>query len=224
MKKNLYFIFLLLLSVSCAFVSCSDDDSDNKTDQTWIDFNNKVVNDIKNSYNALESQANDKKVLYWKTSDVITNSDKSVKATSTVKPLSTDTVVIRYEAWYLKEDKSKVIFRSTENPSIASKIDRSAGLATSIYPNKVPVTLTVNPASMSLFNNKAEGLSTLLQDMTVGEEREACIPYSLGFDASSYTYQPVLSSTTVYRLVPAYTTLWFRIKLIKIIPMSGLSS
>lgn len=51
-----------------------------------------------------------------------------------------------------------------------------------------------------------DGFSTMLQHMTVGQQVEFCIPQRLGYGA------------TAQSAIPAYTTLWFRVKLLKIIP------
>jgi FKBP-type peptidyl-prolyl cis-trans isomerase len=51
-----------------------------------------------------------------------------------------------------------------------------------------------------------DGFATMLQYMTVGEQVEVCIPQQLGYGAF------------VKGNIPAYTTLWFRIKLLNIIP------
>jgi len=51
-----------------------------------------------------------------------------------------------------------------------------------------------------------DGWSTMLQYMKVGDQVEVCIPYRLGYGAVAQTY------------IPAYTTLWFRMKLLDIIP------
>ena len=51
-----------------------------------------------------------------------------------------------------------------------------------------------------------DGFATMLQHMKVGEQVEVCIPQRLGYGATAQTS------------IPAYTTLWFRIKLLKIIP------
>lgn len=51
-----------------------------------------------------------------------------------------------------------------------------------------------------------DGFSTMLQYMKVGQQVEFCIPQRLGYGARSQS------------AIPAYTTLWFRVKLLKIIP------
>lgn len=54
-----------------------------------------------------------------------------------------------------------------------------------------------------------DGFTTMLQYMKVGQQVEFCIPQRLG-------YGSVPQSKGTY--IPAYTTLWFRVKLLKIIP------
>lgn len=51
-----------------------------------------------------------------------------------------------------------------------------------------------------------DGWSTMLQYMKVGDQVEVCIPQRLGYGATAQTG------------IPAYTTLWFRMKLLDIIP------
>lgn len=58
-------------------------------------------------------------------------------------------------------------------------------------------------------NGVVDGWSTVLQDMVEGEEREVVIPWKLGYGSSG-------SSS-----IPGYTTLYFNVKLIKILPMTG---
>lgn len=64
--------------------------------------------------------------------------------------------------------------------------------------NGVPRSFTVSGV--------VDGFSTMLQYMKVGDQVEVCIPQKLGYGATAQTY------------IPAYTTLWFRIKLLKITP------
>jgi len=53
-------------------------------------------------------------------------------------------------------------------------------------------------------NGVVDGFATALQDMTEGEQREICIPQMLGYG--------IYGSGTI----PGYTTLWFKIKLLKV--------
>lgn len=57
-----------------------------------------------------------------------------------------------------------------------------------------------------LVGGTVDGFTTMLQYMKVGQQVEVCIPQRLGYGSTAQTY------------IPAYTTLWFRIKLLKIIP------
>ena len=57
-----------------------------------------------------------------------------------------------------------------------------------------------------------DGWSTALQDMVEGEEREIVIPWKLGYGSTG-------SSS-----IAAYTTIYFNVKLIKIIQMTGRTS
>lgn len=57
--------------------------------------------------------------------------------------------------------------------------------------------------------NVVDGWSTALQDMVEGEEREIVIPWKLGYGSGGSTS------------IPAYTTIYFRVKLVKILPMTG---
>lgn len=64
--------------------------------------------------------------------------------------------------------------------------------------NGVPQTFVVG--------SLVDGFSTMLQHMRTGDQVEVCIPQRLGYGSSAQS------------AIPAYTTLWFRIKLVKIIP------
>jgi len=228
MRKKICFFPLFLVGICLAFISCLDNDDDEEDiDKEWKTLNENRYYQLQNdpSYNALSSQTGNGAV-YWKYSTVITDSDNPLKITAAGKPEFTDTVVVRYEGWYLNKDGEKIIFDSTENPSLKSQIDYSLGNSPTPYPNKGTAKFAVNPqtvasASNGYISGPIEGWSTVLQDMVLNDEREVCIPYELGYGGSIAPYQP--SSSTVYTLIPAYTTLWFRLKVMKIIPMAGRS-
>lgn len=61
-------------------------------------------------------------------------------------------------------------------------------------------------------NGVIDGWSTVIQDMKEGEEREIMIPWGIGYGSSGTT------------TIPAYTTLRFYVKLLKIHQMPGLKS
>ena len=101
-----------------------------------------------------------------------------------------DSVTVVYEGWYILEDGSKYIFDSTVNN------------------NNVPITSAVSNSSVF-----TDGQTTMLQYMKEGEEVEMCIPQKIAYGASGLT-----NSTAGYYVVPPYTTVFFNMKVIKVIP------
>lgn len=192
MNKKRYYWFVLLLGITFSFVACVDKDDD-KIDEEWKQFQesefSKVITD--NTFNRLKSQTGNGEVA-WKLSTEITDSDKLIRTTPQGRPEFTDTVMVRYEGWYIDQAGKKYIFDSTENPSLGSG---------GANPNKTKRKFAVNKV--------IEGWTTILQNMKVGDERLVYIPQELGYGGAKQT------------LIPAYTTLWFRIKLFEIIPMKG---
>lgn len=219
MRKKLYLFPLVLVAVCISFASClnNDDDDEEDIDQEWKSLNDSRFAQISTDpdYGILTSQTGNGSI-YWKKSTKITDSDASlsIRVTPGGKPEFTDTVVVRYEGWYLDKDGKEVIFDSTEGISVKSELAYYHGISATKDPNKKPIQMPVN--------NVIDGWITLLQDMTVGEERVVVIPQILGYGSAGSTYQPV--SGYSYQLIPGYTTLWFRIKLFKIIPMKGLKN
>lgn len=218
MVRKLYLFPILFAAICLSLASCMDDDDDDVViDEEWKALNETRFEQVgqKGGYHELSSQSGNGKI-YWKRSDEIDNSNNEeagLRITVDRKPEFTDTVVVRYEGWYFDIPGEKVIFDSTENPSLKTQINYSLGMIPSPYPNKVAQKFAVSGV--------IDGWTTILQDMTVGDEREICIPHALGYRSNAQTYTP---SSTTYTLIPGYTTLWFRMKLLKIIPMSGYSS
>lgn len=216
MRRKLYLFPLFLFSICILITSCNKDDDDTSIDEEWKSLNETRFNEVaadKSSYTELRSQS-DNGSVYWKKSTMIGDSDDALRISPSGNPEFTDTVVVRYEGWYFDKTGEKVIFDSSENPSLKSKIAYSVGASSSPYPNKQPL-----QGAVSGF---IDGFSTILQNMQVGDERVVCIPQQLGYGSGGSTYTPVTNGGT-YTLIPGYTTLWFDIKLIKIISMSGLS-
>ena len=218
MVRKIYLFPILFAAVCLSLASCIDDDDDDiKIDEEWKALNEKRFSEVgsQGGYQELSSQSGNGK-LYWKYSDEIETSGvkNNLRVTVAGKPEFTDTVRARYEGWYFDTTGKKVIFDSTENPSLRTTIDYGLGLAPSPSPNKVAQKFAVAKV--------IDGWTTVLQDMTLGEEREICIPYTLGYRSTASTYTPSSSSTT-YTMIPAYTTLWFRLKVLDIIPMKGRS-
>lgn len=235
MRKKIYLFPLFLLGFfMLATTSClnSNNNNEEEIDEEWKALNEtrfaKIASD--NAYNTLSSQSGSNEKVYWQASTEITNIDKenSVRITVDGKPEFTDTVVVRYEAWYFDKAGEKIVFRSTENPSLRSRLDYiyNSTKYPSPEPNYNKSTFAINPAtSATKANNYVEGIiegcSILLQDMKVNDERVVCMPWELGYGRYASTYTPTNSSPT-FTLVPAYTTVWYRIKLYEIIPMKGL--
>ena len=222
MKKKTYSTLFLLFTF-CFFIgiSCVDnDDNDVMVDEVWKALNDKRFSDsIKVAgWESLTSQSQEGQV-YWKNSSVITDSDISVRMSVSGTPEFTDTVEVRFEVWYYDTDNKKIVAASTENPSYFSLMAN---------PNKIPYKVCVNRrvtsssstteyyrfASGSSYKSidlRTDAWATLIQDMKLGEEREAIVPYNLGYYGVAQNY------------IPAYTMLRYRIKLLKIIPMAGRS-
>ena len=203
-KIDYLFLFLCLGLISFSFASCTSDNDDDKIDEEWKAYQDaefkKVAADP--AFHELKSQANNGSV-YWQESTVITDSDLSTSRISPQgTPNFTDTVVLRYEGWFFDLKGKKFVFDSTENPTTVSNT----------VPNKRPVQFGIDktPTSTGGTSSIIDGWKTVLQDMTTGEERLVCIPQELGYGASISGY------------IPAYTTLWFRIKLLEIKSMKGL--
>ncbi|NDV78687.1 FKBP-type peptidyl-prolyl cis-trans isomerase [Dysgonomonas sp. 511] len=188
MNKNVLIISILLSSFVLLFSSCEDDDDPYQIDEEWKAYNEKVVRDVATSgeYKPLESFSRNG-TLYWKYTDVITNTIglATPKITQEGTPHVTDSVVVRYIGWYLNYDGNKVEFDSTEGNNNAQS-GRGFRLST-------------------LAQGGVMGWVDILQYMTVGEEREVCIPQQLGYGTSATS------------AIPAYTTLFFDIKLLKIV-------
>jgi len=229
MVKNVLLFPLLLLALSLSMVSCMNDDDDEvEIDEEWKALQEKYFNEAVagKDYYELSSQSGNGKLL-WKYSSEIDPVAEESKLRIAVdgKPEFTDTVMIRYEGWYFEEDGEKVIFDSSENISLKSRLRYIYENSSfpSPYPNKtLRIKFALNPNTASTIKGNFEvqgafdGLSTVLQEMQIGEEREIVVPYQLAYGSYPYTYTV---SSTQYILVPAYTTIRYRVKLMKIIPM-----
>ncbi|MDR1091640.1 MAG: FKBP-type peptidyl-prolyl cis-trans isomerase [Prevotella sp.] len=188
-----YKLFALIsLFCSVAFSSCTSTD-DYGIDVEWKEYNEKIVMETAaktTEYTPLASLSGNGNVYYKYVTDFVPDekSSPSTKVTKDGKPYSTDSVTVRYTGWYLLKDETKYTFSTTEGEY-----------------NGVPRTFQVG-INIGSSMGDMDGLATMLQHMKVGEQVEVCIPQRLGHGSLSQTY------------IPAYTTLWFRIKLLKIIP------
>ncbi len=199
MNKITYIITgtILLSCFALLFSACGDDDNNSyKIDEAWKTRNEALFEEAKssNEYNKIYSSESDASTLYIlakESNTIITSPTISTFATSEGYVEFTDTVVCRYEGWLFNKNNEKIIFDSTENPV-------TGGIT---HPNYVAKTFSVSGV--------IEGWRTALSKMKVGDELEIVIPQELGYGAiDKGTIKP-------------YTTLYFRIKLLRIIPMKG---
>lgn len=199
MKKN-KFLILLFACLSMVLVSCGDDD-DNSVEE-WKVFNEKLLKDTIDSgqYQSFLSASGDGSVYYRPTTNMrlvqITDPNQA--------PLSTDSVICRYEGWYYNENYEKKIFDSTEGDynQQGGKYIVLNGNMGNLYSYSTPI-----------------GVRDILQRMRIGDEYEICLPYKLSAGSSGiygiYRYS-TSTNTTSTLLVPAYTTVFYKIKLLKI--------
>ncbi|GAB6008360.1 FKBP-type peptidyl-prolyl cis-trans isomerase [Dysgonomonas reticulitermitis] len=189
-----YKLFALIAIFSfVVFSSCTSTD-DYGIDVEWKKYNEKIVMETAAKtaeYTPRKSLSNNGYV-YWKyVTDFIPDekSGPSTKVTKDTTAYFTDSVSVRYTGWYLLKDGTKYTFSTTEGDY-----------------NGVPRTFLVSSNMVKEISSNLDGVTTMLQYMKVGQQVEVCIPQRLGYGGVTQGY------------IPAYTTLWFRIKLLKIIP------
>lgn len=182
MNKKIIALIVLLCAI-VSFSSCVDNDDDSTVSEEWKAYNDKQVREasaVGSGYTALESKSKNGSV-YWKPiTDFIPGDEPSID----VYPIFTDSVSIRYEGWFYTLDGTKYTFDSTEGDK-----------------NGIPLRTRVN--------GLVDGFTTVLQYMTIDEQKEVCIPYLLGYGTTG-------SYSGSVQIIPGYTTLWFKIKLMNI--------
>jgi len=202
MNKKLFALIALFCSL-ILLASCSDDDSG--IDEEWKAYNENIyrkaaANTDYKSRNSFSGNG----TVYWKYTDFFDIEDEKngiktmlPKITESGSPYSTDSVIVRYEGWFFLKDSTKYIFDSTEgdNNAQAGRGFRISGVS-----------------STGAFTGVVDGWITMLINMKVGDAVEVCIPSELGYKAAG------LSDNYYNEIIPGYTTLWFNIKLLKIIP------
>lgn len=206
MNKNLFALAALLLCSFSLFMSSCSDDDDNSIDEEWKAYNEKIVSETASNpeYKSRVSFTGNGSV-YWKNTDFFDLEDeKNNKLTPTPKitasgtPYVTDSVIVRYEGWFYLKDGTKYIFDSTEGDN-----NQQSGKLLSLN-NLSQITGGVNDRIGVI------GWLDVLLQMHEGNAVEVCIPYQLGFGEIG------LLNTSYQQVVPGYTTLWYRIKLLKI--------
>lgn len=185
MKKNNFLVIALLLSL--VWLSSCVKDETVKLDPEWRAFQDDVYDRVgayKDEsgdlvYKALKSESGAGRV-YWKSSDFITKRmmgdfeqeepvifPKSIQVVNEpIKPTYiTDSVVVRYQGWYLDKEDKFVVFDTTEDTNNVATAGFSVG-------------------------GVVDGFRTILMDMTVNEERIVCIPQTMGYGANTSTSIP----------------------------------
>jgi len=181
MNKKLIALIILLSSL-VFWNSCVDDDDDYKIDEEWKAYQDGIVAKAASAgsgYNTTISTSGNGNI-YWKniTDFVPDRGDENFDRT--LSPLFSDSVFVRYQGWYYKQDGDSTIFDTTEGTTGNGRV--------------------VHFLTSSL----VDGYTTMLQNMTEGEQVQVCIPQKLGYGAYGNNS------------IPGYTTLWFRIKLLKV--------
>lgn len=195
MNKNLFALAVLFCAL-LVFGACSKDD--NEVDEEWKAYNEGLLKRVIDSgeYASLKSLSGNGYIYRKKTNFFEDDSYPSPVITDSITPLSTDSVVVRYEGWYLLEDGTKYIFDSTEK----NNAKNGRGFVIS------------GMDSDGSYTGVVDGWVTALINMKAGESYEICLPYRLGYGAAgNYDYY------TGTQTIPGYTTLWFNIKLLKVV-------
>lgn len=212
---------LLILFFSLSFSSCMSDDDDD-VDYDWKNYQTSVYDNISTISNAsgeriytgLKSESGNGYV-YWKTSDFITNrmqGDFSQKQPDvytltrsiSVKPSAlTDSVVVRYEGWYYDKEGEYVRFDGTE------KITESKPPYYGTNNNIINGNGVKDDGVGFAVSGAVDGFRTTIMDMEINEERITCIPSNMGYGSTATTS------------IPANTTIFFDIKLLKIYSGDG---
>lgn len=196
MKKGIY---LLLLLVVCFLSSCSDNGT--KIDWTWKEYNDNLYTEAKNSgkYNVeWTSYSGNGKVLAKVTDRFDTDvSERSIetKITKGGYPTMGDSILVRYEGWYYYDDsngkRQHLIFDSTEG-----RYNKQDGVGFRIGGSII------------------DGWNTALQNMKEGESYQIVLPQELGYLSSGST------NSSGQTTIPGFTTLWFDIKILKVVPLN----
>lgn len=151
-----------------SFIACNTDDNNDEETREWKSYQDRVFTDAASDYPGTWESRSNNGIVRFKASDKLTETRVSEDGFIQYS----DTVVCRYEGWFLTKDGKEYKFDSTE--------DR----------NKIPATFTVNGV--------IDGWTTALQNMKVGNEYELCIPYKLGYGTSGSQDGTIPGYTTLF--------------------------
>lgn len=195
MNKKL-FILLLSLSGIAFWSSCVDDDDEYTIDEAWKAYQEEIVSKTaaNPAYNKTLSASNNGNI-YWKSIDDFVPDTGDENFNPELSPLFTDSVYVRYHGWYYKQDGDSIPVTTTEGTTGNGRVDRG------------------------LVSDFMDGYATMLQNMDEGQQIQVCIPQKLnygGYSANNAPRRAGYGSSGSSGTIPAYTTLWFNIKLMKV--------
>lgn len=199
MKKNVLYA-LITFGVLFGLASCSDDDKQ-YYDPQWKEFNDKMYYKAEdrgyNEYKSLSGNGSIFMKKYTKENWPFVEVEKTdgVNVTAKVRPVFGDSVVVRYVGWYYNYEEKPYVFDTTENKHTIDGVEYN-----NMGGNRQDI------AGFRLGKGLIDGWITALYRMDEGDAANIAIPYTLAYGASGYGK------------ILGYTTLWFDLKLVKVIP------
>jgi len=191
--KNKTILLIMTVCLSLGVFSSCGEDYDNGIDEQWKNFNDQIFADLsgKPEYKRLTSLSGNG-FLYYKPSNVLVDADEKA---------GTEEVTIK-------------IYPDGTPHATDSVVCRFTGWFYNYDMEKVIFETTEGENNMQMGRGKQvnrflTGMADMLQYMRVGDEYEVCMPHELGFYGNS--------EYNSFGVKP-FTTLWYNIKLLKIIP------
>lgn len=196
MKKNVLLILSILLGSLICLVSCGDDDD--VYDEAWKLYNDSIYYSLvdNNDYERVQSES-ENGFIFMKKYTAENSPFKSFHEVEGESPLFSDSVVCRYTGWYFSKGGEPLVFDGTENEVV-------------INGKTIKTNFNKMQGEGFRLNEIIDGWSTAAQYMKVGESCQICIPFMLGYGANGLTRNNT-------QVIPGYTTLWFDMKLLKVI-------
>lgn len=186
MNKN-FLVLAVLFSAIISFASClNNDDEDKGVSEEWIAYNNKQERDAASAGYIERESVSRNGSIYWKYVDNFV--DETLAGTITDK----DRKPIFTDSVSLRCEGWFYYLDGTKKTFLED--DNAILLKRRINSGIFPLT---------------DGTITMLQNMIIDEQVEVCIPYMLGYGTAGRYSNNV-------QVIPGYTTLWFRIKLMNI--------
>ncbi|NDV94627.1 hypothetical protein D0T84_06785 [Dysgonomonas sp. 521] len=193
MNKKLLALAVFLCTIM-SFTACMNDkdDDDNVSDE-WKTYNNKLVNEVASNsvYSARASMSGNGSV-YWKSVDDFIQDETSTASPST--KITESGTPYMTDSVAIRYEGWFYLLDGTKYTFDSTEGDK----------NGIPFRTRVN-------SGLVDGFVTMLQYMRKGDQVEVCIPYLLGYGTSGFYNSGV-------QVIPGYTTLWFRMKLMDIYP------